>query len=150
MPRARREDKPPQQKITLSLPEGESKEEIVKALETIAAANGLNYNGAPSVSRLMVEIAKHSFRLENIMELIKANLPTVPTETLKALEFYQSILPQMPHYQIAGASIEQKSIDADTLRLIIQLELDSRQAGELPYAWDEMYLSVGIPKEFLN
>ena len=66
MPRARRENKPSQQKITLSLPEGERKEEIVKALEAIASANGLNYNGAPSVSRLMVAIAKHSFKLENI------------------------------------------------------------------------------------
>ena len=80
---------------------------------------------------------------------IKKNLASVPTETLISLEFFASVIPSMPHYMLNG-SMKQKSIDADTLRWHIQLEMDSRKAGDLPYTYGEMYLKVGIPKEFLK
>jgi hypothetical protein len=81
---------------------------------------------------------------------IKKNLASVPTETLISLEFFASVLPSMPHYMLNNCSMAQKSIDADTLRWHIQLEMDSRKAGKLPYTFGEMYLKVGIPKEFLE
>jgi len=81
---------------------------------------------------------------------IKKNLVSVPTETLINLEFFASVLPSIPHYMLNDCSMKQKSIDADTLRWHIQLEMDSRKAGELPYTYGEMYLKVGIPKAFLK
>lgn len=76
-------------------------------------------------------------------------LQTQTTEILKSIDFAVSSLPQMPHHILGSDRVEQKVLDADLMRWTMQRELDRRKAGELPYSWGEMYLALGIPKEFL-
>ena len=85
-----------------------------------------------------------------IHQSIKNDLKQTHTNKLRSLEYFAAILPSMPHYQLSDCSMAQKAIDADTLRFFIQGEMYSRNMGELPYSYGEMYLKVGIPKEFLK
>lgn len=81
---------------------------------------------------------------------IKKYLKTLDVKALMSLDTFVQLLPRMPHFQLPDCKMVHKSMEADTLHLFIQLELDSRKAGELPYTYGEMYLKVGIPKEFLK
>lgn len=86
----------------------------------------------------------------NSFENFKTKVTLQSTETLKSLEFAVQSLPEMAHQQLGSNRTDQKAIDADALRWLIQRELDARKAGELLYSWGEMYLAMGIPKEFLK
>jgi len=80
----------------------------------------------------------------------KSELSDITTQTLLNLEFAVSSLPKMPHQILGSDRMDQKSIDADLMRWLIQGELYGRKAGNLGYSWDKMYLAMSIPKEFLN
>jgi len=84
------------------------------------------------------------------VDRFKAALPSVGTETLRSIEFAVKHLPKMPHQILGSDRMDQKALDADLMRWLLQRELDSRKDGELPYSWGEMYLAMGIPKEFLK
>jgi hypothetical protein len=91
-----------------------------------------------------------SIEASQALSRFKQKLRSVDTETLKTLEFAIASLPEMPHQILGSDLVDQKAIDADVLRWTIQRGLDSRKAGELPYTWEEMYLAMKIPKEFLS
>jgi hypothetical protein len=91
----------------------------------------------------LAQLASHSY------ENLKTQLQLVLVDDLKSLDFALMSLPRMIHQKLNSDSMQHKSMDADTLRWLIQRELDKRQAGELPYTWTQMYKAMGIPKEFL-
>ena len=75
---------------------------------------------------------------------MKAHIKTLKIEALESIETFAALLPKMPHFQLTDCKMVHKSMEADTLRLFLQLEMDARKAGELPYTYGEMYLKVGI------
>ena len=84
------------------------------------------------------------------VERFKAELSSIATQTLLSLKFAALSLPKMPHQILGSDRMDQKSLDADLMRWLIQRELDTRKAGELGYSWDAMYLAMAIPEEFLS
>jgi len=84
------------------------------------------------------------------VERFKDKIKDVPTEQLRSLVFAVESLPQMPHHVLGTQSTKQKALDASLVRWLVQLELDSRKAGEISHSWTAMYLAMGIPKEFLD
>ena len=93
-------------------------------------------------------INERSSPMSAVLEF-KNFLKEVETETLKTLDFIVQKFPISPTPADCKTK-EQESIEVDTMRWLVQRELDSRKAGELPYSWGEMYLALNIPKEFLD
>ena len=84
------------------------------------------------------------------VEQFKTELSSIATQTLLTLEFAVSNLPRMPHQILGSDRMDQKSLDADLMRWLVQSELDTRNAGTLEYSWGEMYTAMAIPEEFLK
>lgn len=91
-----------------------------------------------------------SQQIFNLYESFKTSLEWTAIDQLKSIDFAVKNLSKMIHQQLGSNSALHRSMDADTLRWLIQRELDRRKAGELPYAWSQMYNAMGIPKEFLK
>lgn len=96
--------------------------------------------------------------LNPTVETIKKKIVSTSTEVLFSLKFFVETFPSVGHQTLPYRTMDQSAMDADLLRFLIQRELDDRRkkdgapinSYELPYSWGEMYLSVKIPKEFLD
>lgn len=73
-------------------------------------------------------------RIFNLYENLKTSLEWTEVNQLKSIDFVLMNLPKMIHQQLGSKRVEHRAMDADTLRWLIQQELDRRNSGELPYS----------------
>jgi hypothetical protein len=143
--------------IELNIVQLKSKEQAIALLEFLKELNSAD-RSATKQQQLqrqlrdgnMNEGIDKAVEAASASDRFKQKIATIPVEQLRSVQFAVESLPEMPHQILGSDLIEQKAIDANLIRWLIQRELDTRKAGELPYSYGEMYLAMGIPKEFLR